>query len=59
MKGKDMIEAESETKTLARTVARQILLVVSDSSSSHSTVDEAALTSIESVIHSLFFFVGE
>lgn len=47
MRGKDMIEAESETKTLARTVARQILLVSDSSSHSKAT----ALTYIASVIH--------
>lgn len=45
MRGKDMIEAESETKTLARTVARQILLVSDSSSHSKAT----ALTYIASI----------
>ncbi|KAJ0244483.1 hypothetical protein HA466_0191070 [Hirschfeldia incana] len=47
-RGKDMIGAESETKTLASTVARQILLV-SDSSHSTTVNDDAALTYLESI----------
>lgn len=51
-RGKDMTGADDETKTLASTVARQILLLVS--ASSDSTVDadackEAALTYLESI----------
>nr|VDD53334.1 unnamed protein product [Brassica oleracea] len=51
-RGKDMTGADDETKTLASTVARQILLLVSHSSDSTVDADackEAALTHLESI----------
>lgn len=62
-RGKDMTGADDETKTLASTVARQILLLVSHSSDSTVDADackEAALTHLESVnyykVLNFFFF---
>ncbi|KAF2585484.1 hypothetical protein F2Q70_00037730 [Brassica cretica] len=48
-RGKDMTGADDETKTLASTVARQILLLVSDSTVDADACKEAALTHLESI----------
>lgn len=59
-RGKDMTGADDETKALASTVARQILLLVSDSTVDADACKEAALTHLESVnsykVLNFFFF---